>query len=294
VTRAPENVAARQTDYIRDDYGNAITVIEKEFTGEADRQTDTIYDNNGIYPQTITNSKGQDTEVVGGLYQRVVNSGTTDTVEERFALNAAGRKLGEIVREHGGADTTLYFHADHQGSIDTITMDGQVSAKQEFDPFGKPIDALAEPLTRAGFTGHAHDNDLGLVDMKGRIYHPFAARFTTPNPVMQSTYSTQGLNRYNYVFNNPVNNVDPNGRETFVDTIYGFSGKRRLFGYVQSGDHRRFARLVDEPAPDLPEYSVVDATETYRGMNTERAPLQRKRPGGSFERSENGLRSLAR
>jgi len=62
-----------------------------------------------------------------------------------------------------------------------------------------------------GFTGQDHDNDLGLIDMKGRVYDPLAGRFTTADPVMQSPFWSQGLNRYSYVFNNPVNNTDPSG-----------------------------------------------------------------------------------
>jgi len=49
--------------------------------------------------------------------------------------------------------------------------------------------------------------------MKGRIYDPLAGRFTTPDPVMQAPFWSQGLNRYSYVFNNPVNNTDPSGFE---------------------------------------------------------------------------------
>jgi RHS repeat-associated protein len=66
-------------------------------------------------------------------------------------------------------------------------------------------------VTRAGFTGHQHDNDLGLIDMRGRIYDPLAARFTSADPFLLAPYSTQGLNRYSYVFNDPVNSIDPSG-----------------------------------------------------------------------------------
>src|SRR5262249_40296239 len=55
--------------------------------------------------------------------------------------------------------------------------------------------------------------DLGLIDMKGRMYDPLAGRFTTPDPLMQAPFFSQGMNRYSYVFNNPVNNVDPSGFE---------------------------------------------------------------------------------
>lgn len=61
---------------------------------------------------------------VGDLYQRVVTAGTSDTLEKRFSLFAGGRKLGEIVRKNG-VDDTLYYHTDHQDSVDTITDSGQ-------------------------------------------------------------------------------------------------------------------------------------------------------------------------
>jgi RHS repeat-associated protein len=148
---------------------------------------------------------------VGNNYQRVVTTGTNATVEERFTLLLGTRVLGEIVRKNG-SDETLYFHSDHQGSVDTTTSGSNV-VTQEYDPFGSPIDPPNPPVSRAGFTGHQHDDDLGLIDMKGRIYDPIAARFTSADPVMQAPYSTQGLNRYSYVFNDPVNNVDPSGFE---------------------------------------------------------------------------------
>ncbi len=147
---------------------------------------------------------------VGELYERVVTTAPTATLEERFRLYAGGRQLGEIVRNASG-DRTLFFHTDRLGSVDTITDERPPSFQQAFDPFGMPIDPPTPAITRAGFTGHAHDDDLGLIDMRGRIYDPLAARFTSADPVMQAPFWSQGLNRYSYVFNDPVNHVDPSG-----------------------------------------------------------------------------------
>jgi len=100
---------------------------------------------------------------------------------------------------------------DHLGSPETISDDQGAAFHQHFDPFGKPIAPASPELTRVGFTGHDHDNDLGLIDMKGRVYDPLAGRFMTADPVTQAPFWSQGLNRYSYVFNNPINNTDPSG-----------------------------------------------------------------------------------
>jgi RHS repeat-associated protein len=145
------------------------------------------------------------------LYERVAGASAQDTLEERFRIYAGGRVIGEIVRA-GGSDQILYFHADHLGSIDTISTNAappQVS-HQRFDAFGASV-GTSSSLTRASFTGQERDDDLGLIDMKGRVYDPLAGRFTSADPLIQNPFSSQGLNPYSYVFNNPVNYVDPSG-----------------------------------------------------------------------------------
>lgn len=156
-------------------------------------------------------SAGVTHHFVSDLYERSLDYVDT-TIEQRFRLFVGARAIGEIVRKDGG-DQTLYFHSDHLGSVDTLSDDADSSFEQHFDPFGAKRDAPNPALTRAGFTGHNSEDDLGLIDMKGRFYDPLAARFMSPDPVMQAPFSTQGLNRYSYVFNNPMNATDPSGFE---------------------------------------------------------------------------------
>jgi RHS repeat-associated protein len=85
-------------------------------------------------------------------------------------------------------------HTDHLGSTDTISDSSGGVTTQRFDPFGAPVDPPSPELTRVGFTGQDQDVDLGLTDMKGRIYDPVAGRFTSPDPVMQAPFCSQGLN----------------------------------------------------------------------------------------------------
>lgn len=62
-----------------------------------------------------------------------------------------------------------------------------------------------------GFTGHEHDPDLGLINMKGRLYDPIIGRFISADPYVQYPLWSQGLNRYSYGFNNPMSGSDPTG-----------------------------------------------------------------------------------
>ena len=52
------------------------------------------------------------------------------------------------------------------------------------------------------------DDELGLINMKGRIYDPNAAHFLTPDPITSEPSSARSWNRYSYVYNNPMTLTD--------------------------------------------------------------------------------------
>jgi RHS repeat-associated protein len=115
-------------------------------------------------------------------------------------------------------------HGDHLGSSQLFTDEtGVLTHVQRFDPFGAPIDSGSTPdatsaRIRAGFTGHETDVETGLVNMGGRLYDPRIGRVLQADPpFMESPLWSQGLNRYSYVFNNPLNAIDPSGFMTEHD-----------------------------------------------------------------------------
>ncbi|HRI72739.1 MAG TPA: RHS repeat-associated core domain-containing protein, partial [Polyangium sp.] len=111
------------------------------------------------------------------------------------------------------------FHTDHLGSIDVVTKeDGSIDERRSYDAFGARRNpewgdpgGPAPSNTTRGFTGHEEDDEFGLVNMKGRIFDPHLGRFTTTDPVIADIWDGQSLNRYAYVFNNPLAFVDPTG-----------------------------------------------------------------------------------
>ena len=67
----------------------------------------------------------------------------------------------------------------------------------------------------------------------GRMYDCWVARWTTPDPLMQKYPS---LSPYNYVANNPIINIDPDGREIRNSGGYVVQNPRLVQSLVQFND----------------------------------------------------------
>jgi len=122
--------------------------------------------------------------------------------------------------------TRKYLHKDHLGSIVAVSGDpltGNIApllAEYSFDAWGKRRNAstwqaavinTSSLETDRGYTGHEMLDHLGLVHMNGRIYDSNLGRFLSADPVVQAPSDLQSYNRYSYVRNNPLSNIDPSG-----------------------------------------------------------------------------------
>ncbi|HEU4405315.1 MAG TPA: RHS repeat-associated core domain-containing protein [Polyangiaceae bacterium] len=178
------------------------------------------------------------TTYAAGFYER--QRRPDGKVEHRLLVSAPGRSVVATLRylEQGGQSlwqSPLFVHTDHLGSTDLVTSDESnwldpeqpaphavIAERRSYDPFGRPRHpdwaqtgpASVPPLLGQGFTGHDDDPELGLVNMKGRVYDPRLGRFLTPDPVVQAPTFSQSWNRYAYVFNNPLRFTDPSGFST--------------------------------------------------------------------------------
>ena len=147
--------------------------------------------------------------------------GLADLCLGQLCTHSSERTVAIVTRESLGEGTTLYAHVDHLGSVDVLTDDGgKLVERRSYDTFGarrnplwgKPPPASFSSLTTTkGFTWHESEDELGLINMKGRMYDPKVGRFLTTDPVVSDPFSGQGWNPYSYVFNNPLTFVDPSG-----------------------------------------------------------------------------------
>jgi RHS repeat-associated protein len=61
------------------------------------------------------------------------------------------------------------------------------------------------------YTDQILDVDTGLYYYNARNYDPELGRFIQADTIVPSAANPQSLNRYSYVYNNPLNHIDPTG-----------------------------------------------------------------------------------
>ena len=66
------------------------------------------------------------------------------------------------------------------------------------------------------FTGQELDDETGLYYYGARFYDPAIGRFISADSIVPDFSNPQSLNRYSYVFNNPLSYRDPNGHNPFL------------------------------------------------------------------------------
>ncbi|MFZ5785475.1 MAG: RHS repeat-associated core domain-containing protein, partial [Acidobacteriota bacterium] len=116
-----------------------------------------------------------------------------------------------------------YYHLDHLGTPRLVTSDaGAWIRSDDPEPFGAdPWWKLPQDTSRMQLTGHerdAHDPTRSWDDvyyLHARYYNPNVARFLSTDPVRGDSKRPQSFNLYSYVGNNPINRVDPDGRNWF-------------------------------------------------------------------------------
>ncbi|WP_168171068.1 RHS repeat-associated core domain-containing protein [Rhodanobacter sp. B05] len=126
--------------------------------------------------------------------------------------NALKRLLWLLVMLGGvaHAGTVTYVYTDPQGTpLAEADASGNITATFDYAPYGSQ--ALGAPPSGPGYTGHVNDPETGLVYMQARYYDPAVGRFLSVDPAGMGPGNVFSFNRYDYVNNNPIVNVDPDG-----------------------------------------------------------------------------------
>ena len=129
-------------------------------------------------------------------------------------------------------DGTLYYlFTDHLNSTSVTynTATGQTQTLRYY-PWGG-VRAGDIPTDRR-FTGQRWDATIGLYDYNARWYDQTLGRFIQPDTMVSEPGKPQALNRYSYVYNNPLRYIDPSGHFS-EDQLREWFGNQQVEQWMQ-------------------------------------------------------------
>lgn len=162
------------------------------------------YDGDGRRVKSVltTNLGATATYFVGSHYE------VTDGIVTKYYYAGATRIA---MRKNG---TLYYLLGDHLGSTGIVTFEnGNLLSQTKYKAWGEVRHQSGPSLTEYTYTGqYSHTADFGLMYYNARWYDPSLGRFAQADSIVPP--GVQGLDRYAYVNNSPMNYVDPSGHFT--------------------------------------------------------------------------------
>lgn len=185
-----------------------------------------VYDADGA--RVLRHDTDAYTMTLGGIFEFSDKPGTKNgsRIYEAAYKIPVGGSIVEVrdqvvTAQSAWTREVLYQYNDHLGSGSVLVRDdGTVEEAVSYGAWGDArswddwgLSATQEELENlaSGFTGHQPELDMGLVNMRGRMYSPVLARFLSVDPIVESVGDAQTWNSYSYVQNNPLSATDPSG-----------------------------------------------------------------------------------
>jgi len=190
------------------------TQLDYLYDGDHERALET-YSLNGVQQrQTVYINPAAGT---GLFYERETGVAGDN---RKYYITAGSRTIG-VRQNRSGVWSTQYWYKDQiDSNVATSDGNGLQVERLNYEPFGKRRAAagatdvrgtLIASSTDRGFGEHEELDEVGLVNMNGRIYDASLGRFLSADPGVTHSGMSQSYNRYSYAENNPFGYIDPSG-----------------------------------------------------------------------------------
>ena len=148
-----------------------------------------------------------------GSYERKLAGGSNspETITKYYSASLGAMSRPMAFRRSG---TLHWLSSDHLGGTIRV-LDSSFTALDgmRYKPYGEDRDTGSSLNTDRKFTGQTEDEAAGLYWYASRAYDPAIGRFVMPDPIVPVPGNPQALNRYSYVYNNPLRYTDPSGHD---------------------------------------------------------------------------------
>ncbi|MGB8475628.1 MAG: RHS repeat-associated core domain-containing protein, partial [Candidatus Acidiferrum sp.] len=163
------------------------------------------YDGNNLRVKKVAGSTTTVYIFSGAKVIAEYDNGAAPASPSREYIYSGAALLAKI---EGGA--SIYYHPDQLSNRVLTDSSGNVLGQRGHYPFG---DTWYESgaTTKLQFTSYERDSESGNDYAMARSYIDRFGRFSSSDPLAGSLGNPQSLNRYAYVFNDPINFTDPLG-----------------------------------------------------------------------------------
>ncbi|MCI5056108.1 MAG: hypothetical protein MRY83_08370, partial [Flavobacteriales bacterium] len=183
------------------------------------------FDANGIKLQVLTKSHLENDWTTKTYIKSFIYEGndlqSIHFEDGRVVKNGNSFQYEYSLKDHLGNTRAIFSDLDQNGEIDPDL--GEVLQRNHYYPFGLEMDGpwstVVSNENEFKYNGKELEKtfDLGWYDYHARWYEPAIGRWHTIDPHAESYYSWSS---YNYVYNNPVIFIDPDGMDPEKKQIY--------------------------------------------------------------------------
>ncbi len=201
--------SAERTEYFWDVENRLDRVVLVEEDGTS-RNVEYEYDPNGIRVSSI----------VDGVETRYLIDGnrTYPQVAEEYAPDgttqvAYVRGL-DLISQHRDGEDLFYLNDGHSGVRQLSNELGIVTDTYDYDAYGNVLNSTGTTENNYLYRGEQFDPNVDLQYLRARYYDPELGRFPSVDPFEGLITVPMSRHRYQYGYDNPIQNMDPTGAFT--------------------------------------------------------------------------------
>ena len=152
-------------------------------------------------------------KIEDGVQERYVYDGnnliaTLNNASGLIKANTFGPGIDQPIGSSANSANQFYY-ANHQGSIMTLADTSSIVSQYKYEPFGA-TSVNGDSVNQLRYTSREQDHE-DIYFYRFRYYDPTINIFVNEDPIG----IRGGINKYKYVNNDPVNEIDPLGLARF-------------------------------------------------------------------------------
>jgi len=146
---------------------------------------------------------------------QVVEELVNGSVQRTYAYGKQRISQNQIV---SNTSTPSFYSYDGGGTVRLLTdSTATVTDTYDYDAWGNQVNTTGSTPNAYLYRGERYDSDLDLYYLRARYFNPVSGRFLSRDPESGRTASPATLHKYDYASADPVNRLDPRGREDMVE-----------------------------------------------------------------------------